>query len=277
MTRIARKAFGDFDITVMRDGGLEFGNEVFPALAEERISAILAESGKRAIETNFNAVLLRSPDSCILIDAGAREHFGPGAGQFPQAMAEAGLSAHDVETLVITHLHPDHIGGTTNPDNSAVFPNAEFVLTEAEYNFWTADGNFTNVDDAKLQWRNIALAVLEAYSDRIRTVASNGPIAPGVTFSDLPGHTPGHAGVLLDSGGARFLHAADILHAPDLQLFDPDIGAVFDMDKEEAIRSRRRGLDMIADDRMLFTGSHFLNCQLGYLETSGRGYRISQD
>lgn len=275
MSRIARNQVGDFEIVVLKDGDLEFDNEVFPNLEESRINELLAKVGKSVIQTNFHAVLVRSPNSCILIDAGAREFFGPGGGQFPEAMKEAGFSPEEVQKLVVTHLHPDHIGGMTHKaDNSAIFPNAEFILTEKEHNFWTNDANFVNAPEQKVEWRGIASNVLDCYKDRIKIVASDAEIAPSVSFIDLPGHTAGHAGVRVESNGNQFIHTADILHAPDLQLSDPNISAVFDTNTEQAVKSRKQILDIIATDRILFTGTHFLNCQLGYLEKHQNGYRL---
>ncbi len=276
VSRIASRHLGDFEIVVMKDGGAEFDHEVFPDQEESRINDLLISAGKGKIETNFHAVLLRRKKQCILIDAGAREFFGPGGGQFPLAMEEANLDADDVDILVVTHLHPDHIGGMIKENGEAVFPKAEMVVTDKEYAFWTDDSNFLSADDHKKSWREIALSVLKSYGERVSVVRPDTGIVPNVSFVDMPGHTAGHAGVRVDSAGKMFIHTADILHAPDLQLADPEISAVFDTDKTAAIATRKRILDMIAHDHILFTGSHFLNCQIGYLEKSGNGYRLSE-
>ena len=281
MSRIATAKVGDFEVVVLKDGGSYCGREYdydfFPELEQSKINKLLAAAGKKKIETNFHAVLLRAPNRCILVDAGARDFFGPNGGQFPEAMKEAKLKPEEVETLIITHLHPDHIGGTIRKeDNSAVFPNAEFILTEKEYDYWTNDSNFMNVPELKKEWRGIATTVLDAYKDRIKVLKSDAEIVPNVSFIDLPGHTVGHAGIQLESKGKIFAHTADILHAPDLQLADPSISAIVDADSDLAVATRRRIFDTIAMDGILFTGTHFLNCQLGYLEKSGNGYRLAK-
>ena len=107
-------------------------------------------------------------------------------------------------------------------------------------------------------------------------VGSDSEIASGIHLVDLPGHTLGHVGVRIDSGGAQFLYAADILHAQDLQLADPNLCAAFDADKDQARETRRRTLDMLATDGILFSGSHFLDRVIGHVERSGSGYRISK-
>lgn len=275
MSRIARHQIGDFEIVVMKDGGTEFDNEVFPDQDESRISELLAIAGKNKIETNFHAVLFRSAQQCVLVDAGAREFFGPGGGQFPLAMEEANLAASDVDTLVVTHLHPDHVGGMFTKGGEAVFPNAELVVTEKEHAYWTDDSHFASADEHKRNWQTIATSVLESYGERVKVTHGDADIVPGISFVDIPGHTAGHAGVRLESGGQQFIHTADILHAPDLQLSDPNISAIFDSDKAVAIATRKRILDMISVDHILFTGSHFLNCQIGYLERSGMGYALA--
>ena len=275
MTWTASHQIGGYEVVVLKDGGLEFDHEVFPGVADEQLEEMLAAAGVPSIETNFNALLFRSTDQCVLVDAGARDFFGPGGGNMPEAMAEAGLRPEDVRILAITHLHPDHIGGTISTEGAAVFPNAEMVVSEAEHNFWTNDSNFVNADDSAKEWQGIAAAVLESYAGRVRTVRAESEIAPGLTFAGLPGHTPGHVGVRLDAGGQQFIHTADVIQAPVLQLANPSLSTGFDLDRTTAESVRWQVFDMIATDRMLCTGSHFLNCQVGHLEKTGSGFQLT--
>ncbi len=274
MTRVNRVTVGEVELTVLNDGALDFPNDVFAELSDAEVTALLANAGATAIRTNFNALHVRSQARSVLVDAGAREFFGPTAGFFAEAMAEAGIREADITHLVITHLHPDHIGGTLTVDGELVFPDAEFFVSDKEYRHWTDDGNFVGADDHATEWRKLALDVLNAYGDRVTTLGDDDEIVPGMRMIDLPGHTPGHAGVQIGSGPDQFIYVADILHAQDLQMARPDVCAVFDADRDQAIRSRRRLLDMLATDRIMFSGSHFLDCVTGHVEKSGDGFRI---
>ena len=276
MSRIAKISVGECEITVLSDGGVEFPDEVFPELDGERLKGLLADAGKTAIETNFNAMHIRTGKDSILIDTGTGGNFGPTAGFMRQALTEAGIRPEDVTRLVFTHLHPDHVGGSVGSEGEPIFINAELILSETERRFWTDDSNFSGADDDALAWRRMALGALEGYGDRVTAVGSDSEIASGIHLVDLPGHTPGHVGVRIDSGGAQFLYAADILHAQDLQLAAPNLCAAFDADKDQARETRRRTLDMLATDGILFSGSHFLDRVIGHVERSGSGYRISK-
>lgn len=265
------------ELTVITDGATSFGNELFPGTSPERISELLASAGKDEILTNFNAYLIRTSGNTILVDAGARDLFGPVAGYLPEALKEAGVEVADISQLVITHLHADHVGGAIDTDGNPVFPNAEVILTSDENDHWRDSAAFANADEQTTFFRDVALSTLAAYEGRIRTVGCSAEVAPGITFIDLPGHTPGHVGVRIESGNEQFVLVTDLFHAQDLQLADPSIGIVFDLDPEQSRKTRIRTLDMLATDRLKFSGGHVLKTAVGYIERQGSGYRFVPD
>ena len=275
MSRIAKRSFGEFEITVINDGGLEFPSHVFPDVEENRLNGLLTDSGKTAIETSFNVLHIRAGEESILVDTGAGAHFGPTAGFLQQALSEAAIHPEDVSRVVLTHLHPDHFGGSMTDDGHPVFANAELILTETERRFWTDDTNFSGADANTIEWRRMGLDALECYGDRVSTKGAGGEVAPSVHLVDLPGHTKGHAGIRIESDGTQFIYAADILHAQDLQLADPNLCAAFDADKDQARITRKRTLDMLATDGILISGAHFLDRFIGYVEHAAGGYRIT--
>jgi len=276
MTRTATQTIGSAEVTILTDGGIDFGAELFPGTEGGHIAELLAAQNADAIATNFNAVLIRNGGRVILCDAGPRDLFGPSCGFLPDAMREAGVAPGDIDTLYATHLHPDHIAGMITPQGAAVFPNAELALSAAELAFWGDAANTTGGDETLAGWGDLARAVLAAYGDRLRPVSSAGEIAPGLSALSLPGHTPGHGGWRLDSGGAQLIHVGDIIHAPVLQAADPEIAIAFDMDADTARATRKRLLDELASDGALFTGGHFLHPAFHTAVRDGSGYRLER-
>jgi len=276
MSRIATRTIGEAAVTVLTDGSTDFGAALFPATRPEHIDALLERQGIEKIATNFNAVLIRNGGRTVLCDAGPRDLFGPTCGFLPQAMAEAGVAPGEVDVLFATHLHPDHIAGMITPGGQAVFPGAELVVTRAEQAFWSDESRTAALPDPIPGWAQLARAVLAAYGDRLRLIGPEDEIAPGLTAMPLAGHTPGHGGWRLSSGGAQLIHGGDIIHAPALQAIDPEIGIAFDMDMDTARETRKRLLDELATDGALFTGGHYLRPAFHVAVRDGSGYRLER-
>ena len=276
MTRIATRTVGAAEVTILTDGGIDFGTELFPGTLPDHIAALMRRQHAASIATNFNAVLIREAGRTVLCDAGPRDLFGPTCGFLPQAMAEAGLDPVQVDTLFATHLHPDHIAGMITPQGAAVFPNAELVVTRAEQAFWADEAATGAMPDPLPDWAALARAVLAAYGDRLRLIGPEDPITPGLTAMPLAGHTPGHSGWRLSSGDGHLIHGGDIIHAPVLQAADPNIAIAFDLDMDTARATRKRLLDELATDGALFTGGHYLRPAFHVAVRDGDGYRLER-
>jgi glyoxylase-like metal-dependent hydrolase (beta-lactamase superfamily II) len=274
MSRIVKHMVGEVEVVALTDGALEFDNGVFPDTDPALIASLLQAAHKTAIETNFNAFLIRSGQNLLLVDSGPRDLFGPTAGNLLSALTEAGVTPADVTSVFFTHLHPDHIAGAVNPDGGAVFPNAELFVAQDDHVFWTDQSNFTGADDAVKGWQQLAETVLSAYGDRLSLISDEAQIIPNVTMLPLPGHTPGHSGIRVDSGADAFVHTGDIVHAQSLQLANPDISVAFDVDGSQARHHRKRLLDMLATDGTAFSGGHYLHPGIGRVERTGNGYRF---
>jgi hypothetical protein len=159
---------------------------------------------------------------------------------------------------------------------SAGFPNAELAVNRDERRFWSDDGNFSGADENVTGWQQLAKAVLAAYGDRIVPLQGEAEIAPGLTIMPLPGHTPGHCGWRLESDGQVLIHVGDIVHAPALQIPDPEIGIGFDIDMDAARETRKRLLDRLASEDALFTGGHLLQPAFARVKRSRSGYELVQ-
>ena len=270
-----RHAVGAIEIIGLADGTGQFTPDLFPGTEESHISGILADAGKTDIATAFNAYVIKSCEAVMLVDAGPRDLMGPTAGGLQDELAVAGVAPSDVTHIVFTHLHPDHVAGSITADGTPVFANAQVMATEADVAFWSDATNFAGAPEMAQQFQQLAVAVLGAYGDRLTQVADNADIVGGVSLIPLPGHTPGHVGVRVTDGDAMLLHVADIFHAQDLQLADPEIAISFDIDPDTARATRKRILDELATDGTVFTGSHLGAPKFATLERAGSGYRLS--
>jgi len=273
MSTATTTRIGDADVSVLTDGASAFGAEMFPGTDAAHIDSLLKDAQEAEIRTNFNANLIRIGGRVVLVDAGAGALFGPACGHLPEALAELSVTPDQIDTFYATHLHPDHIAGALNAEGGAAFPQAELVVMKADAEFW--QGDIPGAPQMILDWQNLAKAVLAAYGDRLRLIEGEAEIVPGLHALPLPGHTPGHAGYRLSSGGQQLVHVGDIVHAPHVQIADPEVAVVFDIDAAQARAARKRLLDQLAGDGALITGGHLLAPAFYRVERQGRGYRLA--
>lgn len=274
MTRINTTKIGEIEIIALTDGAKQFGAELFPGTDERTITDILKNAGTTAIDTNFNAFIVKSGGDTMLVDAGPRDLFGDTCGFLGDALAEAGITNDDITHLYFTHLHPDHIAGALSQEGHAMFTKAQMIVSQADHAFWSTEV-FTN--DTLSHWQTLAQTCIAAYSGRTNLVSDGDKLINGVTALNLPGHTPGHMGFRADDASDSFVHVGDIAHAPVLQLANPEIGIAFDIDMDTARDTRKRTLDMVATDGMKISGGHFLRPNIGTLERVGQGYVFKED
>lgn len=244
-------------VTCLTDGQVVFGPDVFPAVSPQDMADSLAAAGEQGVRTEFNAYLLALPGQPLtLVDAGCGALFGAAGGGLGAALAGLGIGPGDVERVIFTHLHGDHVGGAL--DGAApVFPTAEMLVHPDELTRWHGTGRPGDLFQA-------------AYAGRIRTVEANEELAPGLVVWHLPGHTPGHIGLRLADD---LVIVGDIMHGELLQLPNPGIATKYDDDPALAEVSRRAALAEIADRGLVYCGGHQLGPQkFGRLVRQGAGY-----
>lgn len=221
----------------------------------------------------ITAFLLQSEDRTILIDAGLGEldMFGPGLGRVSDGLAAMGVAPEDVDMVIVTHAHPDHIGGMVGA-NGAVFPNAEVAIAQAEIDFWGDEGIMAQAPEEAQGLFQLAQGVYSAYGDRLIPITSDTEVAPGIKMELSPGHTPGHALVHIDGGTRELLMVADTLHSSVVHTALPDTGFGFDTDTSLAAQSRRRVFDRAATDNLLIAATHVPFPGIGRFVRSGEAY-----
>lgn len=273
MSKIAEHKIGAIRVVALQDGEMVLPQEVLLNV-DEASQRSLDTDHETLCHNNVNAYLIQSAGKTLLIDAGCRDLFGPTCGFLNEALAEAGVQPEDVTDLFLTHLHPDHAAGAIDASGAAVFANASLKVPTADYNFWMRD-DFADVEVNGAGWAGIAKAVVAAYGDRVETLATDDAIISGVSMVPLPGHTPGHSGFRIDDGAETLVHMGDIVHAPKLQLGNPEVSVVFDTDGETAVQTRKSILDMICTDQTLCTAAHIAQPRFGRLERRGSGYILT--
>ncbi|HWT23882.1 MAG TPA: MBL fold metallo-hydrolase [Solirubrobacteraceae bacterium] len=190
-------------------------------------------------------------------------------GHFPERPRRAGVDPADVGRVIVTHAHPDHIGGNVGADGAPRFPSARLTMRREEWDHWTADE--TLAAQPPLYAEPVRRHLLPL-ADRVELLDEDGEIVPGIHALHAPGHTPGHLAVAIRSAGEELLYISDAALHP-LHLEHPDWASGFEIDAPRALESRRRLFDRAADGGSLVLAFHFHPFpSRGGVERAGRGW-----
>jgi glyoxylase-like metal-dependent hydrolase (beta-lactamase superfamily II) len=256
---------GAFTVTALRDAGFLAPNngKVFAINASpEAVAKVLTQAGAPGdtISLSVDALLVKTPDHLALFDTG----LGPqGKGVLVQSLALAGASPSDVTDVLITHGHGDHVGGLVGADGKSAFPKAVIRMASAEW--------------ASLQGQAPMKPLVEAIAPQVKTFEPDTTLFPGVKAVAIKGHTPGHMGYEITSGGKTLLDIGDTVHSSIVSLARPDWVIAFDGDVPVATASRLALLKQASADHTLIFSPHFPFPGFGQIETAGDGFRWKAD
>lgn len=267
---------GNCEVTTLFDGAVQLPgpHPIFGQNAEAADVKALAEANflpSDQMEIGFTPTIVKAGGNTILFDTGNGEATGrrPNAGNLVANMKLIGIKPEDITHVVITHMHPDHIGGLME-GGKPTFSNASYITNAAEYDFWSPEERLTGGTErvAKLVASNV-----KPLAEKFKFVKSGDTIVSGITALEASGHTPGHMGIHIEDGGERVVLIGDAANHYVVSLQRPDWHVRFDMDKEKAVNARKSLLGMIATDKIPFIGYHMPFPAVGYLEAKGEGFR----
>lgn len=273
-----RYKLGAFELTVIADSEA-FIDGPFPIIGanatEDEVRALMRDNllPETRYQPGFSPLVLNTGRELVLFDTGNGENGfvpRPNGGWLAAGLAPAGIRAEDIDVVVLSHGHPDHVGGLME-GGRPLFPNARYAISAIEYDYWAPEGKHTG--DLE-KFAAVFRTNTKAIADRFTFLKPGDAVVPGVTAIEAYGHTPGHLNFRIESAGQAIYFWGDCAHHQVASLARPDWHCVFDNDKEQGAATRKRVYDMLATERIAVIGYHMPFPSVGYIERQGpSGYR----
>jgi glyoxylase-like metal-dependent hydrolase (beta-lactamase superfamily II) len=271
-----RFILGDAEVTVVSDGPLPLGDPsgTFTGVPKEEVKKMLADNflSPDNVVLEQNSPIVNTGDKLILFDTGmgTSKAFGPTTGRQQKSMAEAGIKPEDIDAVVCSHAHIDHIGGIVDANNKPLFPNAQVYIAQSDFDFWTDEGKLGSpLKDFVVHARKNLMPV----RDRIVFFKDGQEFLPGVQAIAAPGHTVGHSIFMVSSAGKSFAFLGDLSHHSVLLLERPRMEFSYDSDPKQAAESRVKLLTMLASNKIPVMSYHFAWPGYGHVAKAGDGFK----
>jgi glyoxylase-like metal-dependent hydrolase (beta-lactamase superfamily II) len=279
-----RYKVGEAQVNVISDGVMTFplGDTFVLNAKKDQVNAALDKAflPKDKVSVHFSPLVLNTGGKLVVIDTGN----GPGAfasskgnvGLFASNLVAAGFDPKNIDMVVISHFHGDHVNGLLTADGAAAFPNAEVLVPAAEWKFWMDDGEMSRATGERMQglFKNNRRVFEAGLKKKVTPYEWGKDVAPGLLAVASIGHTPGHTSYVLSSGSDKVFIQSDVTNHPSLFVAHPGWHLMYDQDPALAEKTRRKVYDMLVADRMRVQGFHYPFPANGYVEKDGNGYRL---
>jgi glyoxylase-like metal-dependent hydrolase (beta-lactamase superfamily II) len=276
-----RMMLGEFEITAMFDGIVDLDAGLLQDISEKEVRDLLARkliSDPHKIPAPTNCYLVNTGKKLVLVDAGGGAFFGRGLGRLTKNLAASGYKPEQIDAVLITHLHPDHVGGLLDAQGKPAFPNAVVCLAKAENDYWLSDVEPKVPAEYKehlKKARRMVADIAKPYlaTNRWKTLAGSSLPISGIKAVPIPGHTPGHTAYEIRSEGQTLLIIGDTIHVAAVQFARPDAAVSFDSDPKQAVATREALFRRIADGKTFVADMHIAFPGFGRLRSDGKkGY-----
>lgn len=270
-----RTQLGDFEVTALFDGAIELETKLLKNAQPQELNALLARMfvGNPKMQTAVNAYLINTGKHLVLVDTGAAKLFGPALGNIAANLKAAGYGLDQVDTVVLTHLHADHMGGLNDAAGQPIFPKARVYAAQADHDFWLSEQAAAAAPEAMRPFFKLSRDSAAPYIARGQwaTFAPGSEIVPGISAVQAKGHTPGHTAFAVTSQGRKLLIWGDLVHAHGVQFAKPGVSIEFDVDQKQAIATRKALMQEAAASKVLVAGMHLPFPGIGHVRAEGKG------
>lgn len=272
-----RYADGAFEVTAIYDGSADLDIQLLKGMKADQIQELLARmfvEPRTVLQTAVNAYLVNTGDHLVLVDAGAGNCLGPTMGHLPENLRAAGYKPEDVDTLLVTHLDPDHVCGVVGRDGKAAFPNATLWVGQEDVDFRFNEKIAAAAPEGVRPFFQMAINAVKPYQDagKFHAFKVGDKLFPGVTIIPTHGHTPGQAAYLFSSGKQELLVLGDVIHNHAVQFPHPEVAVAYDQDEKQAVATRKMLFERAAKSGWALAGAHLPFPGLGHIRQDGKGY-----